>query len=66
MMSMDEAKGTVVASKKESRGCNNGDARVTLCDPLNIGTDVISTKETLGANVHHSFSTKRFHIGKHI
>lgn len=51
-------KGSIVISKKESKGCNDRDT-VTFCDSLNIGTNVTSTKETVGADMHHSFSTER-------
>lgn len=58
-------KGSIVTSKKESTGCNDRDT-VTFCDSLNIGTNVTSAKETVGANMHHSFSTKRSYMGKRV
>lgn len=62
-------KGSTVAFKKEAKRCKDRETWMPFCDSLDIATNLISTKETKEhkrANVYHSFSTKRFYIGKHV
>lgn len=59
-------KGSTVAFKKEAKRCKDRETWMPFCDSLDIATNLNSTKETLRANVSHSFSTKRFYIGKHV
>lgn len=54
-------KGSIVASKKEAKGCKDKETQVPICDSVGITTNVTSTKETLGATVHHSFSANVLH-----
>lgn len=59
-------KGSTVAFRKEAKRCKDRETWRPFCDSLDIATNLISTKETLRANAYHSFSTKRFYIGKHV